>query len=160
MTLVITGGASDGGRTLFGDLLALGALFAWSGYFIFSKASRDLVTPAEFTVGTALWTAAINTPLAIVFGQDLSWPKASDWGWLLLLAFGAGIVGHVAMNWSLVRIPLWLGSTMTLLIPVAGASLAWLFLDEALEPVQIIAIFVVLGALAAIVIDQTTDAAT
>jgi len=156
VTTVILGGASDNQASLFGDLLAVGALFAWSGYFIFSKASRDVLTPAEFTLGTALWTAALNTPLALLFGQDLSWPTTSDWGWLLLLAFGAGIVGHTAMNWSLVRIPLWLGSTFTLLIPVAGTSLAWLFLDEALKPVQIVAMFVVIGALAALVVDQTT----
>lgn len=157
VVVVITGGDAAGGGALLGDVLALGALFAWSAYFIFSKGSRERLTPGEFTVGTAIWTAAINTPLAVGFGQDLSWPAAGDWAWLILLAFGAGIVGHVVMNWSLVRIPLWLGSTMTLLIPVTAAALAWVFLDEALNLVQVVSIAVVLGALALLVIDQTSE---
>ena len=98
---------------------------------------RSKLTPGQFTLGTALWTAAINTPLAVGFGQDLSWPSARDWVWLLILAFGAGIVGHVLMNWSLVRIPLWLGSTFTLLIPVTSATMAWLFLGETLSAIDV-----------------------
>ena len=114
-----------------------------------------MLTPGQFTLGTALWTAAINTPLAIGFGQDLSWPSARDWVWLLILAFGAGIVGHVLMNWSLVRIPLWLGSTFTLLIPVTSATMAWLFLDQPLRTVQVLAMVVVLAALGVMVRGQT-----
>ena len=49
---------------------------------------------------------------------------------LLVMVALAGVVGHALMNWSLVRIPLWVGSTFTLLIPVVSAMLAWVFLDE------------------------------
>ena len=34
------------------------------------------------------------------------------------------------MNWSLTKVPLWLGSTLTLLIPVVSSIGAWVFLDE------------------------------
>ncbi len=156
VVVVVAAGTGRPEWNVTGDLLAVGALFAWSAYFIFSKQSREVLTPGEFTLGTALWTAAINTPLAIVFGQDLSSPSASDWVWLLALAFGAGIVGHVLMNWSLVRIPLWLGSTFTLLIPVTSASMAWLFLDQPLRAVQVLAMVVVLAALTIMVRGQTS----
>jgi len=53
-----------------------------------------------------------------------------------------------------VRVPLWLGSVLTLLIPVVGAVVAWIFLDEALTAVQIAAIGVVVAALASIVMSQ------
>jgi drug/metabolite transporter (DMT)-like permease len=49
---------------------------------------------------------------------------------------------------------LWLGSVLTLLIPVVGAVVAWIFLDEALTWIQIAAIVVVVGALASIVRSQ------
>ena len=155
VVVVVAAGTGRPEWNVTGDLLSIGALFAWSGYFIFSKQSRGVLTPGEFTLGTALWTAGINTPLAIAFGQDLSWPSSGDWVWLIVLAFGAGIVGHVLMNWSLVRIPLWLGSTFNLLIPVTAATMAWLFLDQPLRAVQVLAMIVVLAALGGMVRGQT-----
>ena len=138
-----------------GDLLAFAAMLAWSSYFIFSKESRKRLTATEFTAGTAIWTAAINTPLAIIFGQDLSWPSSANIGWLLLMTLVSGVVGHNLMNWSLVRIPLWVGSTFTLLIPVSASVLAWAFLDEALSWGQAAAMLLVLLALAMVVRGQT-----
>lgn len=137
-----------------GDLLAVGAVFAWAGYFVFSKRSKDVISSLEYTVGTGVWTAVICLAAGFVFGQDMSPPDATDWLPLLGLTFGAGILGHSIMNWSLVRVPLWLGSVLTLLIPVVGAVVAWIFLDEALSATQIVAIVVVVGALASIVTSQ------
>ena len=139
---------------LAGDLAAIGAVFAWGAYFIFSKQSRGTLTPSEYTAGTAIWTVAINAPLAVAFGQDLSWPDRSNWVWLVVLTVGAGLFGHSVMNWSLQRIPLWLGSVMTLLIPVTGSALAWVALGEPLTTLQIIGMAVVLGALMLIVTDR------
>ena len=140
--------------SLKGDLLAVGAVFAWSGYFIFSKRSKGILTSQEYTAGTAAWTAVICLVAGLIFGQDMSPPDGPDWLPLLGLTFGAGILGHSIMNWSLVRIPLWIGSVLTLLIPVVGAVVAWIFLDEALTWIQIVAIVVVIGALASIVATQ------
>ncbi len=137
-----------------GDLLAVGAVFAWSGYFIFSKRSKGVISPQEYTAGTGLWTAIICLVAGLAFGEDMSPPDSGAWLPLLALTFGAGILGHSIMNWSLVRVPLWLGSVLTLLIPVVGAILAWIFLGEALTAIQIAAIFVVVGALASIVMSQ------
>ncbi len=140
--------------SLAGDLLAVGAMVSFGGYFIFSKQSKEHLTPTEFTAGTAVWTAGINVVLGIAFGQDLSWPSATNWGWLILMTVLAGIVGHTAMNWSLVRIPLWLGSTLTLMIPVVSSLIAWAVLGEALSLMQAAAAAVVLGALFMVVRDQ------
>ncbi len=141
-----------------GDVLALAAMFTWSAYFIFSKRSRGVLSSTEYTAGTAIWTALINTPLAFVFGQSLSWPSSNSLFWLLVMTLTSGLIGHSLMNWSLVRIPLWVGSTMTLFIPVASSILAWLFLSESLSVFQAAAMAVVLGALVAIVRGQTTGA--
>ena len=151
---VVSTGAGEAEGSWRGNLLAVGAMLAWSGYFIASKRSKEKMTSTEFTAGTAVWTALICTPLALLFGQSLAIPSATNWFWLMAMVIGSGIVGHALMNWSLVRIPLWVGSTFTLLIPVFAAILAWLFLDEPLQPAQVAAMAVVIGALAAIVYDQ------
>ena len=156
--VVVAAGADDGTTDLRGDLLALAAMLSWSAYFITSKNSKKKMTSTEFTAGTALWTMAICAPLGFAFGQDMSWPSATNWGWLILMAATSGLIGHAMMNWSLVRIPLWVGSTFTLLIPVFSALLAWIVLDETVTVAQAVAMAVVIGALAVVVRNQSAPA--
>ncbi len=158
--VVVAAGADDGTSDIRGDLLALGAMLSWSAYFITSKNSKKTMTSTEFTAGTALWTMAICAPLGFAFGQDMSWPTATNWGWLVVMAATSGLIGHAMMNWSLVRIPLWVGSTFTLLIPVFSALLAWVVLDEAITAIQGVAMAVVIAALAVVVYNQSTRAPT
>ena len=153
--VVVRAAANDEVTSLRGDLLALAAMISWSAYFIASKESRKTLTSTEFTAGTSIWTALICLVIGLPIGQDLSFPNASNWGWLALMIVGSGVIGHSLMNWSLQRIPLWVGSTFTLFIPVASALLAWLFLGEALTAVQAVAMACVIGSLAMIVRGQT-----
>lgn len=153
--LVVAASTGDGVRDARGDLLAVAAMVSWSAYFIMSKRSKQRMTSTEFTAGTALWTAVICTPLGFAFGQDMSMPSWENWGLLLAMAIGSGLVGHALMNWSLVRIPLWIGSTFTLLIPVFSALLAWIFLDERVSLAQAAAMAIVIGALALVVRGQS-----
>ncbi|MEM9466586.1 MAG: DMT family transporter [Actinomycetota bacterium] len=154
VAVVVFSGAADAPTDWRGDLLAVGALFAWSGYFVMSKRAQTTITTNEYTVGAAVWVALINAPLAALFGQSLGLPNGEEWLWLAAMAFGAGVLGHAVMNWSLKQIPLWLGSTFTLLVPVVSTSAAWLFLDEPVTVVQAAAIGVVLLSLAGVITGQ------
>ncbi len=151
---VVLAGEDSGVSSFTGDLLAVGALFCWSGYFIASKHSKGRMTPTEFTTGSAMWTGLLNVPMALAIGQDLSTPSQQDFLLLLAMILIAGVFGHSAMNWSLVQIPLWVGSTFTLLIPVAASVMAWLVLDEPLTLTQMAFTVLVLAALADIVVGQ------
>lgn len=153
--LVVAASAGDDITDIRGDLLAAGAMLSWSAYFITSKNSKKTMTPTEFTAGTSLWTLAICAPLGFMFSQDMSWPSATNWGWLIAMALASGLVGHAMMNWSLVRIPLWVGSTFTLLIPVFSALLAWIVLGEPVNALQAVGMAVVIGALAVVVRSQS-----
>ena len=152
--VVVSGARSSDEASLLGDSFAVGALFSWSAYFVFSKQATRVITPNEYTVGAALWAGLFNIPVALAFGQSLGWPTIESWVGLLVLALGAGLLGHSLMNWSIQQIPLWLGSTFTLLIPVVSAGAAWVFLDEPLTAIQIGAMALVLVALAGIVRNQ------
>lgn len=152
--LVVSAKAGSSGSDIRGDVLAFGAMLTWSAYFITSKDSKKRMTSTEFTAGTAIWTVLVCAPFGFAFGQDMSWPSWKNWALLVVMAAGSGLIGHALMNWSLVRIPLWVGSTFTLLIPVFSALLAWVFLDEAVSLFQGAAMALVVGALAMIVYGQ------
>ena len=141
-----------------GDLAAVGALFCWSGYFVYTKRVSTQVSAFPYTTGTAWWTTAIALPVGLAFGQDMSPPPEGEWAPLILLLLVGGVIGHLLMNWGISRVPLWLSSTLTLLIPVLSSIAAWIWLDEPLNEVQLVAMGVVVGALAVIVTAQSTPA--
>lgn len=141
--------------SLGGDLAAIGALFGWSAYFIATRHARAKVDAQQYTACVAIYVGLINLPFAAVFGQDLSWPSGESWMWLTVMAFGSGVLGHNAMNWSLRHVPLWLASTLTLFIPVVASGLAWLVFDEALSVLQMMAMAWVVAALGMIVRNQS-----
>jgi len=158
--VVVLAGGDSGDASLTGDLLAVGALAAWSTYFVLAKRADGKVTPTDFTLAASLIVALITAPLAPVFGQSMAWPSWDEWGWLAVMAFGAGFLGHNLMNWSLPRVPLWLGSTMTLLVPVVSSAIAWAFLDQPLNAIQIAAMAVALVAIGTLVRSQSAVATT
>ena len=155
VVVIVLAGSNSGDANIWGDLAAVGALASWSAYFVFAKRADGVVSPTDYTLAAALIVALANAPLALAFGQSLAWPAWGDWLWLIGMALGAGLLGHNMMNWSIVRIPLWLGSTMTLLVPLVSSAIAWIFLDEPLNPTQIIAMVVALAAIGKLVRAQS-----
>lgn len=158
VAVIVLAGSNSGESSLAGDLAAVGALLSWSAYFVFAKRVDGHVSPTDFTLAVSLIVLLVTAPLAPIFGQSLAWPTWEEWGWLLLMALGAGFLGHNLMNWAIVRIPLWLGSTMTLLVPVISSVVAWIFLDEPLNAIQIIAMFAALLAIGSLIRSQSTPA--
>jgi len=151
VAFLIFGSSGLPGWSLQGDLLAVGALFAWTAYLFLVKTSQsDRLSTTDFTAAVAIYTAVLVFPVAIAFGQDLSWPSRNSWLLLVLMAFGSGLLAHPLMNWALARIPVSIGSAVTLLVPVSATVLAALFADEVISLVQVIGIAVVLLSLAAL----------
>lgn len=155
--VIVLAGSNSGDANIWGDLAALGALASWSAYFIIAKQVSDRVSPTDFTISAAIVVAALNAPLALIFGQSLAIPSLENLGWILLMALGAGLFGHNLMNWAIARIPLWLGSTFTLFVPVVSSALAWMFLGEPLNATQMIGMAVTVAALFILVWFQQTQ---
>ena len=151
---VVAGSSGTTEWDVTGDLLACAALFTWTAYFIISKQTQDRVSPLEFTAATGVITGILNFLIALVFSVALTVPSSRDIFWLFILATVAGLIGHSLMNWSLVRIPLWVGSILTLFVPVVSSLLAWIFLEESLNALQIFSTSVVILALGAILVGQ------
>lgn len=155
VVVVITQSSGTPEWSGLGDLAAVGALLTWSAYFIVAKRTAGTLTPLEFTVGTGWWVAAFSFPTGLIVGQDMSPPPASEIVPLIALLVVGGLLGHSLMNWGIPRLPLWLSSTLTLLIPVFASVAAWIFLGEALTAWQLVAMGVVVAALAVVVIAQS-----
>ena len=154
---VVAGSSGTTEWDVTGDLFACAALFTWTAYFIISKQTQDRVSPLEFTAATGVITGILNFLIALVFSVALTVPSSRDIFWLFILATVAGLIGHSLMNWSLVRIPLWVGSILTLFVPVVSSLLAWIFLEESLNALQIFSTCVVILALGAILLGQGTS---
>ena len=155
IVIVVVGSSGLSEWSVYGDLLAFGALFAWTGYFVCSKLSTQKIAAAQYTGGSALVCSLVATPFALASGQVFDWPSSGAWLWLGIMAIGPGLASHMLMNWSLVRIPSWLGSTMTLAIPVTSTLMAWVFLGDQVTLWQFVGMAVVMFALAAVVLDQS-----
>lgn len=148
---IVLGGTDSGEASIWGDLAALGALSAWSAYFVIAKQVSAEVSPTDFTISAAVIVTVVNAPLALLFGQSLRWPGTENMLWILGMALASGILGHNLMNWALPRIPLWLGATFTLFVPVVSSALAWAWLDEPLSVMQMVGMAITVGALGVLV---------
>lgn len=141
--------------SLTGDLLSVVTVVAWTLYFVFSKLTRATISSSQYTGATALLAALVSTPFAIGSGQVFDMPSPTAWLWLVILSIGPGFTSHMLMNWAFGHIPAWLGSTMTLAIPVTSTLLAWAFLDESVVALQFGGMAIVMVALALLVTGQT-----
>jgi len=141
--------------SLGGDILSVMTLVAWTLYFVFSKLTRQQIDSAQYTGATALIAALMATPFAVGSGQVFEMPSPNAWLWLVILSIGPGFTSHMLMNWALGHIPAWIGSTMTLAIPVTSTLMAWAFLDERVVTLQVAGMGIVILALGVIVTGQT-----
>ena len=158
IAVVVLGSSGIPEWSIAGDLLALLTLFAWTGYFVFSKLSTQKISSAQYTGGSALVCSLVCSPFALVSGQAFDIPSPGAWLWLVILAIGPGFASHMLMNWSLARIPAWVGSTMTLAIPVTSTLMAWAFLGDEVSLWQFVGMSVVMFSLAIVVVDQSRGA--
>ena len=152
--LVLFGSAGLPAWSPRGDIIAFAVLFAWTGYLVASKLVVPKIGTGRYSAATAVVATLFATPFAVATGDLGDLPTGQEWIGLVALAIVPGFFGHFLMNWSLARIPLWLGSTLTLLIPVTSTVLAWLFLEEQVVAMQFLGMSLVIVALGGIVLHQ------
>ncbi|MCP4225603.1 MAG: DMT family transporter, partial [Actinomycetia bacterium] len=121
VALVVFGASGLPEWSPIGDLWAVATLFAWTSYFIASKAARAHLSAAEFTAGASFIAAIVVTPFAALSGQEWAMPTSVQWFWIAMMAIGPGWAGHYLMNWALGHVPIWFGGTVALAAPVASA---------------------------------------
>ena len=159
VAIVVYGSAGAPVWSLGGDLLAVAALFAWTGYFIASRRVRLQLSPFEYLSAMLVVATVALAPVALLSGARLDPGGADAWGWIALLAIGSGGVGHLLVNWAHNHVDLSVMSLLTLAIPVFAVASAAIFQDEAITWVQVIGMAVVLGALGVVALQSARTAA-
>lgn len=146
--LVVAGGASNGVNSLHGDLVAVGAVVAWTAYFVFSKSARKELGALEYLTGMSIVAAVAVVPLPLLFHGTLGGTTTQGWVTIAFITLVNGLVGHFLMSYAHGHVSLLTLSLLTLAIPVTAAASAAVFIDERLSPEQVVGMVVVLGALA------------
>ena len=146
--LVVLGGDAGGANSLHGDLLAVGAVVAWTAYFVCSKTARQELTALEYLTGMALVAAVVIAPLPLIFHGTLGSTTAHGWLTIVFITVVNGFLGHFLMAYAHGHVTLLTLSLLTLAIPVFAAGSAAIWIHESLSPVQLAGMAVVLAALA------------
>jgi len=153
VVLVVLGSSGTPAWTLRGDLLAVLALLAFTGFWLASKHARSnagVDTLAYVTI-VALIGSLLATPATLAIGHGLPVPTGSDWLWLALTVALPGTLAHFLGAWAQRRVEVWRSSLVQLGVPVVGVAIAWVALNEPLTPLAVAGGAVVLLALAAVI---------
>lgn len=121
--------------TLWGDALAFsGAVFV-VGYIVVGRVMRQWMPIFLYAFPVTLIGAVVLLPVSMALEPDFSeygalgWTASSLFGWFLLLALIAGLLGHTGLNTCLRYIsPLVVSSSVTL-EPLIGSLIGWWFFD-------------------------------
>jgi drug/metabolite transporter (DMT)-like permease len=158
---VVVGGGGGEGASVFGDLLAVGSLFAMTGYLLAMKRARlDDVPAAAFVAGVFLVCAVVVTPVDLIWGDAVSTINGIEWLWVTLLALLAGCTGHLLMSWAQKHVNVSVASVMVLGTTVVTATGGWIFFDQALSAVQVLGGVLVLAGLSGVLLVQLSDPRT
>jgi drug/metabolite transporter (DMT)-like permease len=136
VVLVILGSSGTPVWSLRGDLLALGALFAWTIYWLLSKRLRQDIPALEYMTAVTVIAAIVVTPVAAFSGQSFA-ARWQDLWWLLLFVAGAQ-GGHSLLAWSHAQVDVSISALLILVEPVLSPVAALLFLGEPLPALSIL----------------------
>jgi len=136
VTVTVIGPSVSARHRVAGDLLAVGALLCWSGYWLVAKRARAKVDALEYTAGVTVVAALTVIPILLVSGQALSRVRTGDWLWISLLAIVPG-AAHLLMNWAHRYVDASISSAISCLNPLVAAVAALVILDQPLTPVQV-----------------------
>jgi drug/metabolite transporter (DMT)-like permease len=122
---------------LVGDFLGIATALFYAGYMLSIKNLRRSLSTATVMAGAGLVSCPVFLLIASVSGETL---YAVHWnGWLVLIALA--LISHVGgqsmIAYAFKHLPASLTSLSLLLQPLVAALLAWVILDEALGPYQI-----------------------
>lgn len=149
--VVAVGGSGSPAWSPFGDLLAFFGVGTWAAYWFFSRRARESSSSIEYFASVMLAGAIVITPVALLLEGVPAMPSARDWTAVWAVALFPGFVGHTLVIWSHRHLESWLSALITQCSPVIAVLLAWLVLNEAVQPMVAVGGAMVIGATATVI---------
>lgn len=115
---------------VLGNALAFTSSLMFVGYILISQKIRKHHTWLDYVTRVYLTTATVTVVLFIVMGKSGVSLTPGVWMAGLILAFGAQLIGHGALNYAVKSISPTLLSTLILAEPVFATVLAMFFFAE------------------------------
>lgn len=156
--VVVVGGDGGGANSRAGDLLAVGALVAWTAYFVATKSARRTLSAFEYLTGMSIVAAIALVPFPLLIPGTLGGTTASGWWTIAGITLVNWLLGHFLMSWAHGHVSLLTVSLLTLAIPVIGAATAAAFIDEPLTALQVGGMAGVIVALALVTLSTVRRA--
>lgn len=130
----------DGGGTVTGDLLSLGAAFAFATYGVVNRPLTRTYPPAT---ATAYAVTMGGVPLLAICAPamaDQDWDAVGAWQWFAIayMVVLPVYVAYMLWNWAIARRGVAAATRFSLLVPVVSGLLSALVFSEAFGPVKLL----------------------
>jgi drug/metabolite transporter (DMT)-like permease len=149
VTLAVLGPGARGPHAIEGDMLAVGAMLMWTGYWLSVKRVRATHEAMTFTTSVMTWCALFIVPIWLATGQSVFRSHASDWKWVALVAVVPSL-GHIVLNYAQRYVAASISSAIGCLNPLVASVAAVPLAHQALSPTQIAGVAVGVGAVTVI----------
>ena len=146
--------------SLIGDMFGLSAGLLFGSYLLCVEGLHQTISSQrQVTVAYSVAAGLLWAVLLARGGATLAY-SSSVWKALLGMTLGPQIFGHTLLNWSLRHFTSSLVAFSILLEPIIAALLAWVLLHQTLTAAQLFGGLLVLGALALVISQKTTEERT
>ncbi|KAA2243212.1 EamA family transporter [Chitinophaga agrisoli] len=141
---------NDGAMLLIGNLVLLLGAILWVVGSLYAKNKIDHSHSNTLTTGLQLLAAGLFSGLTAAFtgewsGFSIAAVPVAAWGGLLYLITMGSLVAYMAFTWLITIRPPALVSTHTYVNPVVAVFVGWIFANEQITWLQIMALLIILA---------------
>ncbi|GAB4351903.1 MAG: DMT family transporter [Gammaproteobacteria bacterium] len=130
------GPAQLSARSWEGILWALGSAVSYAAFLVTSQVAMTRMGSVRFTALYNLVVLVLMLAYAALVDPPRAWPSAAAIQWGAAIAIGCTVIPFFLLFEGIRRVGAAQASLITLAGPVITVLAAWLFLDEAMQPIQ------------------------
>jgi drug/metabolite transporter (DMT)-like permease len=150
LAIVLFLGGSQGGASIAGDALVVVVVGTWVGYLLTGRRARATVDVVDFMSTMMPIGVLTAAPVALLLAGDDMWPlTAKDWVAVALLSVLTGMLGHGLIAFAQREVDVATIGIIQVAQPALAVCWSYLILGEAIRPVQVPGMILVVVGLAA-----------
>lgn len=135
------------GEHFLGNILALSGAFLSAGYLMVGRRVRNSLNLSTYTFIVYSFAALVLILIVLITGKQITGYSPINYLWILALAIIPQLIGHSAFNWALKYLSAAFVSIALLGEPVGTVILAFLFLRENPNSLEVFGGFLILAGI-------------